>query len=265
MTNNSVKIRAVCKGKGCGWTLYARVQTKDYTTFRANTLMDVHSCGIVSDNKKVTATWLAKHFIEDFRMNPNMTYNNFNTLTAKTKFSDTSSYAFYNTTNKAKEIMEGYMKEQYRVLDDYCKQLLHHNPGSTTIIKRYCKGMLLVAVGIDENNGMFPIAYAICEKENTDTWNWFLKLLKEDLEVIDTRRYTLISDRQKGLENALGSLFDGAEIRFCVRHLHANFKKKFPGLLLKQKLWACAQATTPEYFKRRMAEMKEVNEKAYVG
>ncbi|XP_062108696.1 uncharacterized protein LOC133819447 [Humulus lupulus] len=199
-------------------------------------------------------------------------------------------------------MLEGSMKEQYRVLDDYCKQLLHHNSGSTFIIKSsivndnklfervyiclkdckdgfkacrpligldgcflkgYCKGLLLAVVGIDANNDMFLIAYVICEKENTDTWNWFFKLLKEDLEVIDTRRYTLIRDRQKGLENALGSLFDGAEIRFCVRHLHANFKKEFPSLLLKQKLWACAKATTLEDFKRRMAEMKEVKENAY--
>ncbi|XP_062104291.1 uncharacterized protein LOC133815468 [Humulus lupulus] len=73
----------------------------------------------------------------------------------------------------------------------------------------------------------------------------------------------MISDRQKGLGNALGSVFEGAEIRFCVRHLHSNLKKEFPGLLLKQKLWACARAATPEDFKKKMASLKEVIEKAY--
>ena len=52
-------------------------------------------------------------------------------------------------------------------------------------------------------------------------------------------------------------------MRFCVRHLYANFKKKFPGLLLKQQLWACARATTVEEFKRRMLELKANSAEAF--
>ena len=35
------------------------------------------------------------------------------------------------------------------------------------------KGQLLVAVGIDGNNGMYPIAFAICEGKNKDSWSRF--------------------------------------------------------------------------------------------
>ncbi|XP_060961780.1 uncharacterized protein LOC115715300 [Cannabis sativa] len=39
--------------------------------------------------------------------------------------------------------------------------------------------------------------------------------------------------------------------------------KDFPGLLLKQALWACARLTTSEEFKRKMNDLKEISEPAY--
>ncbi|XP_062075862.1 uncharacterized protein LOC133779988 [Humulus lupulus] len=300
--NNHTKLKAICKATGCGWSLYARVLKRDNLTFQINTLVDEHNYGIRLNSKLVDAPWLAKHFLPQFRMNPNMHYANFKELTSNSKFSHPSRHIFYAAKNKARLMLEGSVAEQYAVLHDYCKQLMKLMPGSTTIIKSnmvadrrvfkrayiclkackdgfkscrplvgldgcflkgYCKGILLAAVGIDAENSMFPIAYAICEKANTETWTWFLTLLKEDLSEVDHRNFTMISDRKKGLSNALSTLFEGAEIRLCVRHLHSNFKKEFPGLLLKQKLWACARASTPEEFKRKMAELKGVNEKAF--
>ncbi|XP_062080910.1 uncharacterized protein LOC133785708 [Humulus lupulus] len=73
----------------------------------------------------------------------------------------------------------------------------------------------------------------------------------------------MMSDRQKGLENAVGAIFSGCEVRFCVRHLHANFKKEYPGLLLKQLLWAAANTTTQAEFARAMQEVKNVSDGAY--
>ncbi|XP_062103431.1 uncharacterized protein LOC133814498 [Humulus lupulus] len=130
-------------------------------------------------------------------------------------------------------------------------------------LKGYCKGILLATVGIDGNNSMFPIAYAIVEKETFDTWKWFLGLLKDDLNVDEPDLYTPISDRQKGLENAESELWVGCETRFCVRHMHSNFKKDHPSLLLKQLLWAAARATTVAKFQKRMQDLKDVSKGAY--
>lgn len=107
-------------------------------------------------------------------------------------------------------------------------------------LKGYCKGMLLAAIGIDPNNSQFPIAFSIVEKENTETWTWFMELLREDLRIENSTAFTVMSDRQNGLEKVVADIFPGAEQRFCVRHLHANFKKDHSGLLLKQMLWKCA-------------------------
>jgi len=40
---------------------------------------------------------------------------------------------------------------------------------------------LLTTVGRDGNDQILPIAYAIVEVENKDSWKWFLELLIDDL------------------------------------------------------------------------------------
>ncbi|XP_062112502.1 uncharacterized protein LOC133823668 [Humulus lupulus] len=302
VANESYRVRAICRAKGCPWVLYAHV-LGDKTTFRVNTLVDSHLCPLVLNNRHVYSKWLSKHLLEQFRLNPNMEYQRFKELTQNTKFSMISKWTFYRTKEKAMGKLEGTVGEQYSILDDYCKQLVVTNPGSTTILKTrmendkrifervyiclksckdrflkgcrpligldgcflkgYCKGMLLVTVGIDGNNSMFPTAYAVCEKENTYTWTWFCELLKEDLNVDNSIQFTFINDMQKGLENAVSCVWEGFETRNCVRHLHSNLKKEFPRLLMKQLLWAAARATTPQEFKRKMQAIKDVNPHAY--
>lgn len=46
---------------------------------------------------------------------------------------------------------------------------------------------LLSAVGVDANNGMYPMAYAVVKVENGDSWRWFLGLLKNDLHIHNSR------------------------------------------------------------------------------
>lgn len=42
-------------------------------------------------------------------------------------------------------------------------------------------GICLTAVGKDGNNNLYPVAYAVVEAENKDSWAWFLELLVRDL------------------------------------------------------------------------------------
>ncbi|XP_062074891.1 uncharacterized protein LOC133778892 [Humulus lupulus] len=276
IANDSNRVRVKSKGANCEWMLFASIVNKiDGKTMRVKTLVDKHSCGIVLDNKKLTSTWLAKYFLEQFRLNPR--------------------------PRQARKMLDGSVKEQYAILDDYCKRLLATNPGSTVklktdlvngrrqfqriyiclkacrdgwlggcrpligldgyFLKGYCRGILLAAVGIDGNNSMFPIAYCVAEKENTEVWTWFLELLKADIGSLSPTKVTMMSDRQKGLENAVGAIFSGCEVRYCVRHL--QHKLSLLELLLKQLLWAAANTTTQAEFARAMQEVKDVSDGAY--
>jgi hypothetical protein len=58
-------------------------------------------------------------------------------------------------------------------------------------------GQILSAVGVDSNNGIYPVAYALVEAETTNSWIWFLELLGADLDLQSNSNFTFISDRQK--------------------------------------------------------------------
>jgi len=127
--NDKTRLRAVCKGRGCGWVLYARVVGSDNKTVRVNTLVDTHDCGIVFYNKLVTCTWLSEKFFDQFRLNPSMEYNCFKEMVAATKFSNVSRDVFYIARKYAREKLEGSVSDQFAVLEDYCRQLKTNDPG----------------------------------------------------------------------------------------------------------------------------------------
>ena len=59
-------------------------------------------------------------------------------------------------------------------------------------------GILLAAVALDANLQMVPLAVAIVEIENTETWSWFLINLKNSIgNELDTKPWSCMSDRQK--------------------------------------------------------------------
>jgi len=58
-------------------------------------------------------------------------------------------------------------------------------------------GVLLFAMSLDGNNGLFPVVFALVEVENTNSWSWFLELL--ELCVGDrnsNKPFTLMTNKQ---------------------------------------------------------------------
>lgn len=124
-------------------------------------------------------------------------------------------------------------------------------------IKTRYKGNILTAVGIDPNDCIFPIAFGICEVESTHSWEWFLASLKDDLNIINTSTFTIMSGRQKGLTNAVKKLFPDSEHRNYVRHIYQNFHKVHKGEQLKNDLWAIARSTNEAAYTRNMDKMRD--------
>ncbi|GJW73940.1 PAZ domain-containing protein [Tanacetum coccineum] len=60
-------------------------------------------------------------------------------------------------------------------------------------------GQVLVAVGLDSNNRIYPLAYALVEAETKSSWCWFLQCLGDDIDLHPNSNFTFISDRQKGI------------------------------------------------------------------
>ncbi|GAA0160115.1 hypothetical protein LIER_38977 [Lithospermum erythrorhizon] len=100
------------------------------------------------------------------------------------------------------------------------------------------KQQILIAVGLDNNNDCWAIAWAVVEKENVDTWEWFLEGLIQDIGIVNQEEYVVISDKQKGLEQVINKLLPNVVKRNCVQYIYQNFKKEMKGgQLLRDRLW----------------------------
>ncbi|XP_074374630.1 uncharacterized protein LOC141715044 [Apium graveolens] len=120
--------------------------------------------------------------------------------------------------------------------------------------KAVCGGQLLSAVGRDGNNQMFPICYAVVESENTYSWRWFISLMRDDLDLEDGFGLTIISDQQKGLENAVNELLPSVEHRLCTR---------FNTGILKRCFWTIALSTHKVAYARAMRELEKYSKAAH--
>ncbi|KAI5454140.1 hypothetical protein NCC49_005130 [Naganishia albida] len=96
-----------------------------------------------------------------------------------------------------------------------------------THLRHSYKGILLMSVALDARGQLFPLAFGVCPVENQDNWEWFLRKLLNALSSYPSRRITWLSDRQKGLINAVAYLRPGEHHAFCLVHLKANFVKRF--------------------------------------
>ena len=125
---------------------------------------------------------------------------------------------------------------------------------------------LLIAVGIDANGNIFPLAYALVARESFESWSWFLKLLWTHV-VCERQGIGLISDRHQGILQCVQS-YDwlsppNTYHRFCVRHLKANFNKKFVNSELENLMWLAATEHQEKKFMQRMQQIKTLSPAAY--
>ncbi|XP_069154454.1 uncharacterized protein [Solanum lycopersicum] len=102
---------------------------------------------------------------------------------------------------------------------------------------------LLIAVGIDENDNILPLAFAIVDKESKEAWKWFFKNLSAHV-IKDREDICVISDRAKGILTSLQELrrFQEPRVfhRYCIRHLKSNFQSRFPNKDLSRLMWRAA-------------------------
>jgi hypothetical protein len=89
----------------------------------------------------------------------------------------------------------------------------------TFLIGKYW-GTLLIAISCDTNNKLVPLAFALVERENNDSWGWFLRLVRRP-----GREVGVISDRHQGILNVVREEIEGytpLHYCWCTRHLTEN-------------------------------------------
>ncbi|XP_042014955.1 uncharacterized protein LOC121762988 [Salvia splendens] len=124
-----------------------------------------------------------------------------------------------------------------------------------THLRGRLKGKLLCAVGFDANKKFLPVAYAIVDNETSDSWNWFMKLIKLHVMKGD-RDVCIISDRHPGMLNAMESdIWEQPPRgihRFCLVHVRKNVLQHHKGVRVKSLVWKMGITTHErKYFRRR--------------
>ncbi|XP_016173247.1 uncharacterized protein LOC107615722 [Arachis ipaensis] len=103
----------------------------------------------------------------------------------------------------------------------------------------------------DGNSNILPVAFALVEGENAESWRFFLSHFRE--HVTPQPGLLVISDRHNGIKAALeapdgGWLPPSAYRAFCIRHVAANFALTFKGKDARRLLVNVAYAKTEVEF-----------------
>ncbi|KAJ9538584.1 hypothetical protein OSB04_031317 [Centaurea solstitialis] len=287
--NDGRRLRVKCKGKmvviggpssvgpssdgpTCPWVLYIST-VKDDKSWVLKTYIDTHKCLQSRNVRQCTATFLSKQVEETIVPNPEIPLKALAEGLEK-KYRLELQKSNPNTTLKLQVEVEcnlssttrqfkriyihlGGLKQGFKAIG---KELLGLDE---SIMKGPYPGQILTAVGVDPNQGIYPLAYAVVEAETTDSWSWFLEILQDDLDLNRDSNFTFITDRQKGIVPAMARVFPSAEHRFCIRHIYENMKKQWKGHVYKDQLWKCASATTAPQSKKCMDALKAINKDAH--
>ncbi|XP_025607974.1 uncharacterized protein [Arachis hypogaea] len=130
----------------------------------------------------------------------------------------------------------------------HCKPLVSID--GTHLYGKY-GGTLLLAIAQDGNSNILPIAFALVEGENAESWSFFLSNLRT--HVTPQEGILVISDRHNGIKAALENPVNGwlpprAYRAYCIRHVAANFSLSFKGKDARRMLVNASYAKTEAEF-----------------
>jgi hypothetical protein len=118
-------------------------------------------------------------------------------------------------------------------------------------------GVILAACSIDGEGSIVPIAFGIVSVENLDNWGWFIDSMKFCNHIISDTTFTIISDRAKGLQEAVHEILPHCPHLFCVHHIKNNIKERFKYTkTIATHLWKAAETYDHKEFLRSMQAIK---------
>ncbi|XP_020243521.1 uncharacterized protein LOC109821775 [Asparagus officinalis] len=202
------------EAQNCPWMLFAS-PTQNENRLEIKTFVDNHTCGNFGNNagqSRASRQFIATQVLPTLKVRPDLRPIDVQKelLTSYGLRVDYSK--IWWGKERAQEQLYGDAHESYDQLRWYVEEVKKTNPGSYihveqnegrfsklficyaacingflngcrplifldgTFLKDRFKGILLSAVAYDGNHGIFPLAYCICDQENTVNCNWFLQV-----------------------------------------------------------------------------------------
>nr|GFB59491.1 hypothetical protein [Tanacetum cinerariifolium] len=115
---------------------------------------------------------------------------------------------------------------------------------------------MYLAVAMDDNNQIPPLAYGVGKYETFRSWDWFLRKLKECI-IGKQDNLTIISDGAVSIASAINNVFPNAFHGRCYRRLLLNLREKCPRFISNEELfWKACQAYRISDFEERFSTLR---------
>ncbi|XP_026450702.1 uncharacterized protein LOC113350798 [Papaver somniferum] len=259
------RLRVRCRFReeyGCNWFVNASVKRHEYTFIVRKVNLE-HICvgnpksfNISADPEFVKEA--RNLLLEDLFGNYEDSYNDvpiFCAMVAHTNPGSVAKYT-YRKKDKAFMIMIISFAAPMRGWQKYGRPVIGLDACHLTAKRG---GVLMAATSLDGQNNLVPLGIKACQSETKENWTSFLKDLAPMINAHHAGRITFISDRQKGLLEAVPKVFPGTRVRYCFRHLYKNFKKYYKAPTLHISLWNACKAYKVKHFQEHFDSICKEN------
>ncbi|GJR29160.1 transposase, MuDR, MULE transposase domain protein [Tanacetum coccineum] len=180
-------------------------------------------------------------------------------------------------------MMNGSHEDSFSQLSYYCYNLKLANEGTVTHIHtdadghkkflRYMRSLIIIdgahlkgnysgtnllAVGMDGNYQILPLATGVSQDETGESWMWSLSRLKD--QIGKPPNLCIISDRHAAIILACSTVFNNSFHGFCDRYLMMNCNLK--GKKHRGFFWKECKAYTMHAFDKAISELRAYRPKA---
>ncbi|XP_062078696.1 uncharacterized protein LOC133783165 [Humulus lupulus] len=284
-----------CKDPDCGWRLRGKKKQLS-NMFEVTAFENVHTCSLdvrKKDNRQASPLVVAELIKDKFSVNGSDYLASKIREDMKNSFGIEMSYEkAWRCREKALHIVRGTPEASYSKLPGYLHMLQLNNPDSITDFKvdegrfKYCffslgacrrgfmfcrpvicidgsflktryGGQMLCAVALDSDNHIFPIAFAMVDSENHDSWTYFMRKLKQAIG--DVENLAFVSDRHQSIVHALELVFPDAPHGACYHHIIMNVASKFKTDCFTDHIYSCAYSYKKTDFEREFEKIKAMD------
>ncbi|KAJ3674695.1 hypothetical protein LUZ60_005311 [Juncus effusus] len=301
--SDKTRFTARCAAEDCPWRIHA-AKLPGVPTFTIRTINDTHNCSGISHlgHQQASVQWVASSVEERLRENPHYKPKEILEEIHRMHGITLSYKQAWRGKERIIAAVRGSFEEGYKLLPQYCEQVMRTNPGSIakvygdpedncfrrlfisyyasiygfvnacrpligldrTLLKSKYLGTLLLATGFDGDGALFPLAFGVVDEETDENWIWFLSELHTLLEnnTENMPRLTILSDRRKGIADGVDFNFPTAFHGYCMRHLSESFRKEFNNSMLVNLFWEAAHALTIIEFDAKLVEIENSSEEA---
>ncbi|XP_017613766.1 uncharacterized protein LOC108458881 [Gossypium arboreum] len=163
----------------------------------------------------------------------------------------------YRSPNGELELGKRVFRRLFWTFDPCVRAFSHCKPvvqvDGTWLYEKYTQ-ILQITVAQDGNGNVLPIAFAIIESENSESWAYFIRNLRR--HVVRQDNICIISDRSKGLVAAIRQSEVPWMSVYCIRHIAVNFHNEYKNKDWRKRIVNMGYELEPHRFRHKLARLE---------